>query len=79
MLGSGGSSAAALRLIGARQPEDLLGQCVLRFVHPDSRLVVLERLQGLREGRQAPVVGERFVRLDGSSVDVEVAATPFSA
>ncbi|HYT79805.1 MAG TPA: hypothetical protein VEQ37_11215 [Actinomycetota bacterium] len=52
---------------------------MLRFVHPDSRLVVLERLQGLREGRQAPVVGERFVRLDGSSVDVEVAATPFSA
>src|SRR6266540_3123168 len=71
------ANPAALRLVGARQPEDLLGQSVLKFVHPDSRPLVLERLQRLREGRHAPLIGERFVRLDGRAVEVEVAAIPF--
>jgi PAS domain S-box-containing protein len=71
------ANPAAFRLIGARQPEDLLGQSVLKFVHPDSRPVVLEQLQRLREGRSAPLIAEKLVRLDGRPVEVEVVATPF--
>jgi PAS domain S-box-containing protein len=68
---------AAARLVGAHQPEDLLGQPVLKFVHPDSRPIIRERLERLQEGHPAPLIAERFVRLDGRPVEVEVASTPF--
>ncbi|HEV8421026.1 MAG TPA: PAS domain S-box protein [Actinomycetota bacterium] len=71
------ANAAAARLIGAEEPEELVGQSLLKFVHPDSRPLVLERLHQLQEGRPAPLVAQKFIRLDGRPVDVEVAATPF--
>jgi PAS domain S-box-containing protein len=71
------ANPTAAKLVGAGDPADLLGRSVLEFVHPESRPLVLERLQRLREGKSVPLVKERFVRLDGTPVEVEVAATPF--
>ncbi|MGH2554232.1 MAG: PAS domain S-box protein, partial [Actinomycetota bacterium] len=71
------ANRAAARLVGARSPDALLGASVLKHVHADSQPEVLAQLQDLQEGRPVPLVAERFVRLDGSAVDVEVAATPF--
>jgi PAS domain S-box-containing protein len=70
------ANPAAVRLLGARSPEELLGRSVLEFVHPDSRPAVLKRLERLRQGYSVPTVEERFVRLDGTPVEVEVAAAP---
>ncbi|MDP9343311.1 MAG: PAS domain S-box protein [Actinomycetota bacterium] len=72
------ANTAAARLLGARLPDELLGRSLLEFVHQDSRPGVLGRLQRLREGKSVPLVEERFVRLDGTPLDVEVAATPFT-
>jgi len=72
------ANAAAARLVGAQSPEDLLGRSLFPFVHPDSWPLVLTRLQRLREGSNVPLVEGRFVRLDGSTIDVEVTATPFT-
>jgi PAS domain S-box-containing protein len=66
----------ALRLVGAERPEDLLGEPVMRFVHPDSRAVVAARLRDLYgKAASGPPLEERFVRLDGTPIDVEVTAT----
>jgi PAS domain S-box-containing protein len=68
---------AGLRLLGARSPEDVVGKPVLDFVHPDSRPAVIERVRAMTQhGQAAPLLAERFLRLDGTPVHVEVAATP---
>ncbi len=68
---------AAVKLLGAERREDLLGKAVLDFVHPDSQALVKERIRAIMsDGREVPLVEERFVRLDGRVIEVEVAAAP---
>ncbi|MCZ2290985.1 MAG: response regulator [Burkholderiales bacterium] len=64
---------STLRLFGAERPEQLLGQEVISRIHPDSRPTVEERrAELLRTGQAQPPREETYLRLDGSSVDVEV-------
>jgi len=72
------ANGRAVRMLRARSVDDLIGRSVLEFVHPDSRPRVLERLQRLREGSEVPPIEEQFVRLDGTTIDVEVTAAPFT-
>ncbi|WP_243361812.1 sensor histidine kinase [Fundidesulfovibrio terrae] len=68
---------SCVTLFGASSPADLLGQPVLERVHPDHRDAVAERIRKLNELQQTqPSREQAFVRLDGSFVDVEVAAVP---
>jgi PAS domain S-box-containing protein len=71
------ANPAAAKLLGGGEPSVLVGRSVLEFVHIDSRPGVLQRLQRLREGKSIPPVEEKFVRLDGTPIEVEVAAIPF--
>jgi PAS domain S-box-containing protein len=67
------------RLFGATTPEELIGKSVLEFVHPDYMEIVQARVQQIsQEGRDAPLVEEKLIRLDGSNVYVEVAAVPIT-
>ncbi len=54
--------------------KNYLGTDVLQFVHPDSRIMVGERIKHIYEKRQVPVIEEKFIRSDGKTIDVEVAA-----
>jgi PAS domain S-box-containing protein len=66
-----------LRLMGASSASELIGKPVIHFVHPDYRGLVIERMKkSVIEGNVLPLVEEKFVRLDGSVVDVEVKAIP---
>ncbi len=68
---------AGIRLIGAKEPKDLIGKPILDIVHPDYRELARARaFQQPGECTEQPFVEEKFVRFDGSVVDVEVAATP---
>ncbi len=50
---------------------------MLDFVHPDYRKLVIERTrQQITEGKVVPVTEEKFIRLDGTAIDVEVTAAP---
>jgi PAS domain S-box-containing protein len=64
-----------LRLMAAATPEELIGKSVIEFVHPDYRALVAERMSKVvSEGTVLPLAEEKFVRLDGSEVEVEVKA-----
>lgn len=70
---------AALQTLGAANLEQVVGRPAMDFIHPDYHEVVKERIsQMITEEKIAPLLEEKFVRLDGSAVDVEVIATPFS-
>lgn len=70
---------ASLDLVAASSPEDALGKKIFDFVHPDYRGIVLERLELCqKDGKFAHPIEEKFLRLDGKSVDVEVTAIPIT-
>jgi PAS domain S-box-containing protein len=70
------ANRAAARLLGASDAGELLGRAPLEFVHPDFRSVVLERMEQASRGVVVEVIEEKFLRLDGTTIDVEVAALP---
>ncbi|MGQ0709186.1 MAG: EAL domain-containing protein [Rhodoferax sp.] len=66
---------ALARLLGEDAPQALVGRNALDWVHPDSRALVLSRVQQVgMTGAEAPPLLERYVRRDGSVVEVEAQA-----
>jgi diguanylate cyclase (GGDEF)-like protein/PAS domain S-box-containing protein len=72
------ANPSALRIIGASRPDDLIGRPVLDLVHPDYRALVGQRLETLQRGQGVPFIEEKLLRLDGTPVDVEGQAMPFT-
>ncbi len=69
---------AGARLLGAKHPDQIVGMSTLEVVHPDYRKIVKSRLQRLLEKQDlAPWCEEKYVRLDGAAIDVEVAGVNF--
>jgi PAS domain S-box-containing protein len=73
------ANSVALALAGARSPGELVGQPILRFVHPDFQAIVRDRAEKMIAvpGTTMPLVHEMFHRLDGETLKVEVMATSF--
>lgn len=72
-------NTAGARLIGATNPKQIIGKSIMDFLHPDYRKTVKERFREMREkGKGVPFIEEKFIRLNGTEVDVEVATTPFT-
>jgi two-component system, cell cycle sensor histidine kinase and response regulator CckA len=70
---------AGLRLIGANDLKDLVGMPIMEIVHPDYRELVKARLVGSAgKGSGQPFAEEKFLRFDGTAVDVEVANVPIT-
>jgi PAS domain S-box-containing protein len=68
---------AGARLLGAKSSEELIGQPIREFVHPDYWDLVQTRLQQVKEdARGVPLAEEKFIRVDGTAVEVEVASIP---
>lgn len=68
---------AALRLLGLSNLEELIGTPVIDIVHPDFKEVVIERIRSAEAGQSQTVLEQKFVRRDGSVIDVEVTGSPF--
>lgn len=71
-------NAAALELFGATSPVDVVGRSVLDFVPPDLRGAAAETIRQ-REASETredlpPLIEQKFLRLDGGQVDVEISA-----
>jgi len=70
---------AAVRMIGAKSARDLLGKPLLDWVHPDFRNIVLARVEHASEQDVAtPLTEGKFVKQDGTLMDVEVQRTPIA-
>jgi PAS domain S-box-containing protein len=64
---------ATIRMMGAHSAQDLLGKPILDLVHPDFRQAVMARAKAaLVTGATMPLAEEKFLKLDGSTIDVEV-------
>jgi len=69
---------AGLRMFGASSPDQVLGKTPYDLTHPDYHQLIRERIDRQLEGESAPLIEEKILRLDGSIIDVEVAAAPFA-
>ncbi|MCV2355828.1 PAS domain S-box protein [Paucibacter sp. B2R-40] len=71
------ANPALVKLMGAQSAQDLVGQPLLRFIHPDEHARALARMAQVAEGGLRLVaLEERYLKLDGSVIDVEVQGAP---
>lgn len=68
------ANAAAVRLLGADTEADLVGQSMLAFVDPEWRQAVDAQLRRLDGEPAAAALEQRWRRLDGAGIDLEVSA-----
>jgi len=73
------SNMAGASLMGVENPEQLNGILIKDFVHPDYWETVKERIRRMRdEGMEVPCIEQKFIRMDGKVIDVEVTAIPLT-
>ena len=73
------ANQATAKVIGAKDPHELIGKNVMQFVHPDSVELVKERVAAIYEKGLAhtDAVEEKLVRLDGEIIYVELVSLLF--
>ncbi|MCU1347390.1 MAG: sensory box histidine kinase/response regulator [Acidobacteria bacterium] len=70
------ANAALAAILGAENSLELVGEPVLRFIHPDYVQRIAERQAALGRGESVAVMPQKLIRVDGTVVDVEVSALP---
>ncbi len=68
------ANAAAAKLMGASSAQELIGKKALGFVHPDSIATAQNRMKLLMDGKSVPTIEQKYVRLDGKEIIVDVSA-----
>ncbi|MCU1348560.1 MAG: hypothetical protein JWO56_1590, partial [Acidobacteria bacterium] len=68
------ANQAAVRFLGATAAGDVIGKKALEVVHPDSHELLRRRMYETPAGRVASWMEEKWRRLDGGTIFVEVAA-----
>jgi diguanylate cyclase (GGDEF)-like protein/PAS domain S-box-containing protein len=68
---------AGARMLGY-QVDEVLGKLAIDFVHPASRQFAAERMRNILVGKAVPFIEEKFVRSDGTTLEVEVGSMPFT-
>ena len=70
-------NTAGAKMLGAATAGQLIGRPILDFVHPDYHEIAAERVRQMTAGGLMVCPSkERWLRLDGMTIDVEVAAMP---
>jgi len=72
------ANSALARMLGAESAQELIGRTYREIVHPDSLPLVEARRTRVLAGENAPWLEEKWLRLDGSTVEVESAAVPIT-
>jgi diguanylate cyclase (GGDEF)-like protein/PAS domain S-box-containing protein len=71
------ANQAAARLVGADDAAQLVGRPIMDFIPPESQALARQRQQRLYAGQLAPLIETRYLKLDGTPIDVEVSSAPF--
>ncbi|MEO8117792.1 MAG: PAS domain S-box protein [Rhodoferax sp.] len=70
---------AAIKMFGAASARDLIGTPLLDRIHPDCHALALTRAKSIAEhGVSTPMIEEKFLKLDGTIINVEVQGTPIA-
>ncbi|HEY7160828.1 MAG TPA: PAS domain S-box protein, partial [Acidobacteriota bacterium] len=70
---------AGVRGLNAKSPDELIGKYLMDFVHPDFKEQARLKIDEMVEtGVSPPVFEQRLIRMDGTIIDVEIAAIPFT-
>lgn len=74
------ANSAAVKLLGANHRSEIVGRPMLDFVHQDFHDVVKNRVRIMRSGskEEIPIIEEKFLKIDGTPIDVEVGAMAFT-
>lgn len=64
-------------MLGASCPEDIVGSEFIKFVHPAFREICQARVAQVMSGESVPTMEQKYIRLDGKEIDVEVSSFPF--
>lgn len=68
---------AGAQVLGAKEPSEIVGQPLSRFIHPSSRQTIDERVRSVYEEHAiAGLHEEQLLRLDGEAVDIEAIGIP---
>lgn len=71
------ANSMASRLLGTEKTKDLIGLNIGKIIHPDYRILDSRRVLNIeKSGQIAPLLYEKFIRLDGQEIDVEVNGMP---
>lgn len=67
-------NSEAVKLLRGSYPEEFISKPILDFIHPDFHEVGSKRIKDIYSKRKdAELIEEKFIRLDGEVIDVEVA------
>jgi PAS domain S-box-containing protein len=71
------ANPALVRMLGGKTPQEVVGKTVFDLLHPDYHDLVHDRIDAMGHYHEdASRRRERYVRLDGTPVNVEVSITP---
>jgi len=62
---------AALAMLGAQGPDEMLGKNILELIHPDSRDTVRKNIEKDLDGEKTPPIELNMLRLDGTTIVTE--------
>lgn len=69
---------AAAKLLGAKKPDVLIGKNILDYIHEDCHHLVIERKRRIKHyGDALPFEEEKYIKLDGTVIDVEATGALF--
>ena len=72
------ANSYAYRAFGADESEDLSGSDIFQYMHPDFKAMTIRRMNKVLDGKPVPLSEHKYLRVDGSEIDVEAMAYPFS-
>ena len=71
------ANSTAAQIVGYDSAEEMNGLDIFRLVHPDFHAVIRARIEAIYDRRHpVPPIEEVYVRKDGTTVEIEVAAAP---
>ena len=69
---------ALVRLLGAASASELIGRPATFMLPPEEAQTAVARIARLYEGHTVPLAEQVYLRMDGTPVEVEIAAAPIS-
>ncbi len=68
----------AYRAFGADEKQDFSGSDIFQYMHPEFKAATIRRMNKVLNGTPVPLAEQKYLRIDGSEIDVEAMAYPIT-